>query len=73
MPEFIVTCDVPFVIDNQGDLSCSGIASQYERTQTVSDLSQSEIGQLVTAVLILLAITFSFRMVRRMMFPPGRY
>ena len=72
MPEFIVTCDVPFAIDNQGDLSCPGIASQYERTQTISDLSQSEIGDLSAVVLFLFATAFAFRMVRKLFFSPGR-
>ena len=72
MPEFIVTCDVPFVIDNQGDLSCSGIASQYERSQTISDLSQFEIGELSAVVLFLFSVAFGFRLVRKMFLSPGR-
>ena len=68
MAEFIVTCDVPFEVDNQGDLSCPGIVSQFERSQTVDDLSQSEIGNLAAAVLVLFTIAFVFRQVRRQFF-----
>ena len=72
MSEFIVTCDVPFTIDNQGDLSCSGVASQYEKPQTISDLSQAEIGSISASVLLLFAAVYAIKMIKNVMIPPGR-
>ena len=72
MAEFIITCDVPFTIDNEGDLSCAGIASQYEKPQTIADLSQAEIGSLSGAVLLLFAAVYAIKMIKNVMIPPGR-
>jgi hypothetical protein len=68
MSEFIIACDVPFDVDALGGISCTGNVVQYERPVAIADLSQSEIGDLSAAVLILFTIAFVFRKVRKQFF-----
>ena len=73
MSELIVTCDVPFTVDALGYLKCSGELSHYERPITVGDLSQSEIGELSSVIVLLFSMAFVFRFVRKMFLAPGRF
>lgn len=70
MAEFIVTCDVPFVVAGPNNrVHCpSGNIMSHERPVVVADLSQTEIGDLAAAVLILFTLAFVFRQVRRQFF-----
>ena len=74
MAEFIVTCDVPFIVGgaNNGVRCPTGNIQVHEQSQTIADLSQSEIGELSAAVVILFTIAFVFRAIRKMMYSPGR-
>jgi len=67
MAEFILTCDEPFSVKSNGDISCVGIVGQYEKPVSVADLSQVEIGQLSAAVVLLFTIAYVFRLVRKML------
>lgn len=69
MPEFIATCDVPLEVRNNGNIFCpTGNITIHERQDYISDLSQSEIGELSAAVLILFTIAFVLRQVRKQFF-----
>ena len=69
MPEFIITCDVPFSVRNNGNVFCStNNTVTHEHSKYISDLSASEIGELSSAVLILFSIAFVFKQVRRQFF-----
>lgn len=73
MAEFIVTCDVPLDVRNNGNIYCpTGNILVHERSQTISDLSQSEIGDISAVVLFLFSLAFGFRLVRKMFLSPGR-